>query len=87
MFFWNGPWLLIAVVAAWFLFGRRRWYRGARLNAGTGAPEAAALRQDMEEQREYIAALESRVAELENRQDFMERMLTAPHEGQQSNVM
>lgn len=81
MFFWNGPWLVVAILAVWFLFGRRRRrvYLG-QLERGISEQDAAALRQELDDQREYIASLETRVAELENRQDFTERLLTGPRE-------
>ena len=81
MFFWNGPWLVVALFAAWFLFGRRRrrMYLG-RLDGGMSEQEAAALREELDDQREYISSLETRVAELENRQDFAERLLSGPRE-------
>ncbi len=89
MFFWNGPWLVVAVILVWVLFGRRRGrgYRPGRLEGGIDDREAAALRGELNEQREYISSLEARVAELENRQDFTERLLAAPREKDQHQVM
>ena len=75
---------LIPVVIVWSIgFGRRwkhlprgrerkRHRRGEELPAGN--PELAG---ELENQRNYIAELESRVAELENRLDFTERLLTS----------
>ena len=78
-YFW-----LIPVVIFWSFGFRRRWdhhpRRGKRkrrdLEAAAATPGLAA---EMEAQRTYIGDLEARVAELENRLDFTERLLSTRH--------
>lgn len=75
---------LIAVVIFWFVGPGRRWRQLPRDRArarhrqngeiATGDPGLVA---EVEAQRNYIGDLESRVAELENRLDFAERMLSS----------
>jgi hypothetical protein len=77
---------LIPIFFFWF-FGMRRRFgdlprhrrrKLARTEAGTAPdPELAA---EVETQRSYISDLEARVAELENRLDFTERLLATRHQ-------
>ena len=52
---------------------RRQWDR----NDGMTEEEETRLRQELEDQRAHSESLEVRVAELENRLDFTERLLTS----------
>ena len=76
-YFW-----LIPVVIFWSFGFRRRWepHRPGRKRREreelAGQPELAA---EVEAQRAYIGDLEARVAELENRLDFTERLLSSRH--------
>ena len=77
-YFW-----LIPVVIFWSFGFRRRWEhprprkrKRRELEEAAGNPELAA---EVEAQRTYIGDLEARVAELENRLDFTERLLSSRH--------
>jgi len=86
LMFWLVVCMFFAVVAR-----RRRWERWAMMGRPRGYPvypgwwdsrewrtprrEPATRRQGSEEQQEYIDALESRVAQLEERLDFTEQLL------------
>ena len=78
-YFW-----LIPVVIFWSFGFRRRWEPDSRwgrrkrrdFEAAPASPELAA---EVEAQRTYIGDLEARVAELENRLDFTERLLSTRH--------
>ena len=77
---------LIPIFFFWF-FGMRRRFgdspshrrrKLAHIEEVSGSdPEPAA---EVETQRSYISDLEARVAELENRLDFTERLLATRHE-------
>ena len=78
-YFW-----LIPVVVFWSFGFRRRWEhqprRGKRKRRGIEEAEAnPELAAEVETQRTYIGDLEARVAELENRLDFTERLLSTRH--------
>ena len=76
-YFW-----LIPVVIVWSFGFRRRWEHQPRrgkkkrrdIEEAPANPELAA---EVEAQRSYIGDLETRVAELENRLDFTERLLSS----------
>jgi hypothetical protein len=71
--FWLVPLLLfLSVTGHW---RRRRWEMA---RSGPGWPPR--LEQEMEEQRSYVETLERRVAELEDRLDFTERLLAGRSE-------
>lgn len=63
-----------------FVFGFRRGPRGFgpwnRDRESLAPVRDAELAAEVESQRDYISALEARVAELENRLDFTERLLS-----------
>ena len=77
-------WVLVVIVVlssfGWGGFGRsRRWGRGARLAERRLAElESALATRDEETDR-----LHERVAELESRLDFTERLLSAPKESEE----
>jgi hypothetical protein len=78
-YFW-----LIPVVIVWSIGFRRRWEGHPRRGKRTRreSEELAAtpdLATEVEAQRSYIGDLEARVAELENRLDFTERLLSTRH--------
>lgn len=87
-------WALAPFLLVMFLRSRRQWgHPSARRKmkktiqphiraAARGAPGDLDYKQDEElaEHREYIDELEKRVAELENRLDFTERLLTERRE-------
>lgn len=57
---------------------RGRWDLGE--SAETPSQDVEFLRREMESQRIQLEEMAGRLAELENRADFTERLLTAPHE-------
>jgi hypothetical protein len=63
--FWLIPFLFFCMMARHW--GRRRW-----MYAMPGPPRRD---RELDEQREYVDSLERRVAELEERLDFTERLL------------
>ena len=74
------PWFFLLGPLVFFLFFSRRWDRRPgwdRLprRRGKRAERDAETATELETQRGYIEALEMRVAELENRLDFTERLL------------
>jgi hypothetical protein len=78
-YFW-----LIPVVIFWSFGFRRRWehYPRGTKRSRRGREETAAdpgLAAEVEAQRSYIGDLEARVAELENRLDFTERLISSRH--------
>jgi hypothetical protein len=70
--FWLVPLLLFCMVAR-----RRRW----EYWASTVPVSWPGLTRELEEQREYVDSLERRVAELEERLDFTERLLAGRNQG------
>ena len=70
--FWLIPFLFFCMMARHW--GRRRWVH---------APPGASPRgeQELDEQREYVDNLERRVADLEERLDFTERLLAQRNQG------
>jgi hypothetical protein len=89
--FWLVPLLLVAAVMR-----RRRWERWAMMGprgygpyGGWSGPwqqprwrekQAAAPREEQDQQQAYIETLESRIAQLEERLDFTERLLEGRRE-------
>jgi hypothetical protein len=75
--FWIWPLLFF-----WFFGFSRRWGRpwGQRHSEDRFPSPDPELRIELENQRDYIGELEARVAELENRLDFTERLLSSRHE-------
>ena len=73
---------LIPLVIFWSFSFRRRWRRGERPGKRSRRGEEVTTARDpeliseLETQRDYIGGLEARVAELENRLDFAERLLS-----------
>lgn len=68
-------WLLVALIV--LLATRRQWSGPGH---GRAMAVVAELQRELEAQREYTAALEGRVAELEERLDFTERLLAQSRE-------
>jgi hypothetical protein len=67
----------------WFFGMRRRWDRprpGRKRRHKAESAASTELLSEVEAQRTYISDLEARVAELENRLDFTERMLSTRHQ-------
>ncbi|HLB35792.1 MAG TPA: hypothetical protein VJL31_04420 [Gemmatimonadales bacterium] len=71
------PMLGMAFVLAWGVIGTFRWYAGEKLKIERR--NAAPAADD-----ERLAAVESRVQELEERLDFAERLLTQAKQNQLS---
>jgi hypothetical protein len=74
-YFW-----LIPLMILWSFGFRRRWkyierHHKRRRREEEMLPRDPELAGELEAQRNYIGELESRVAELENRLDFTERLL------------
>jgi hypothetical protein len=81
MTFW-----LIALLIVFLMMRRRHWGSWESHGWGSGrfgrANPAAlgALERELEAQRDYVASLETRVLELEERLDFTERLLAGRQE-------
>ena len=71
--FWMVPFLLFVVLT-------RHWRRDRWALAGRGIPSPR-LERELDEHRVYVDGLERRVAELEERLDFTERLLAKRSEG------
>ena len=67
-----------AMLGGFTLAGLRMWlrYREARLGIQSGAADAPAV-EALEELRDQVGALRGEVAELHERLDFAERLLTS----------
>jgi hypothetical protein len=77
---------LIPVFLFW-VFGmrRRRWdlpHHRKKKRRDERALPSSELTSEIEAQRGYISDLEARVAELENRLDFTERLLATRHQSE-----
>jgi hypothetical protein len=70
---WGFPWMFWLVPFLLFLMVSRHWRRERWAMAGSGG--SPRLERDLEQQRLYVDELERRVAELEERLDFAERLL------------
>lgn len=64
----------------WEAKRRRKWTRGS-WDPSHDEP-GSVDRAELEDQRNYIEGMEARIAELENRLDFAERLLAGRHEAQ-----
>jgi len=75
--FWAvGPFIFFWMFGGWRRMGRGR-NRNRPLPGEAADPE---LLKELDEQRAFIEGLEGRIAELENRLDFAERLLSTPRE-------
>jgi hypothetical protein len=75
--FWLIPFLFFCMVARHWR--RERW---ARTFPGSSAP----TERELDEHREYVDSLERRVADLEERLDFTERLLAQRNQGAPDTV-
>src|ERR1051326_202477 len=73
--------ILIPVTVGWAMFTRIMRYKQSRLPAGGLSPEV------IEDLRSQMLEREDRVRELEERVDFVERMLTALKEGRTAEAL
>jgi hypothetical protein len=71
---WDFAWMFWLVPFLFFLMVTRHRRRERWAAAGYGGPSR--LERELDEQRSYVDALERRVAELEDRLDFTERLLS-----------
>jgi hypothetical protein len=79
MAMWGVPWIFWLVLLFVFMSmrRRRRWERWAMSESGYGARgNAAPVRAELEHQRSYIEELEARIAQLEEKLDFTERLVS-----------
>ncbi len=70
---WGFAWMFWLIPLLFFVMLTRHWRREGC--AVTGRRESPGLERELEEQRLYVDGLERRVAELEERLDFTERLL------------
>jgi hypothetical protein len=70
---WGFPWMFWLVPFLLFLMVSRHWRRERWAMTGSGG--SPRLERELDEQRLYVDGLERRVAELEERLDFTERLL------------
>lgn len=82
---WGFAWMFWMVPLFFFFFAmrrRRRWDRWA-MGEADYSPRGAAgpTRVELEQQRGYIEALEARIAQLEEKLDFTERLVSGRREG------
>jgi hypothetical protein len=83
---WGFAWMFWVVPLFLFvmMMRRRRWERWAMMRGGYDRPgqgHESALRREMEGQQSTIDSLETRIAQLEERLDFTERLLAGRKEG------
>jgi len=70
---WGFPWMFWLVPVLLFVMMTRHWRRERWAVAERGG--ALRLERELDEQRVYVDGLERRIAELEERLDFTERLL------------
>ncbi len=81
---WGFAWMFWMVPLFFFMMfmRRRRWDRWSMRQGGYGpSPEGSGMQRELEGHRSYIDALETRVAQLEERLDFTERLVSGRREG------
>ena len=76
---WGFAWMFWLVPCLLFVMMTRHWRRERWAKAGGGV--SPRLERELDEQRVYVDGLERRVAELEERLDFTERLLAQRSEG------
>ena len=77
---WGFAWMFWLVPFLLFFTVTRHWRRQRWAMAGSGWTPR--LERELDEQRSYVETLERRVAELEERLDFTERLLGGRTEAQ-----
>ena len=77
---WGFAWMFWLVPFLLFLMVTRHWRRQRWAMGGHGWTPR--LERELDEQRSYVETLERRVAELEERLDFTERLLAGRTEAQ-----
>jgi hypothetical protein len=70
---WGFAWMFWLMPFLLFMMLTRHWRRERWAMAGRGV--SPRLERELDEHREYVDGLERRVAELEERLDFTERLL------------
>jgi hypothetical protein len=80
---WRFPWMfwLVALFIFFLVTRRRRWERGMMRDGYSQHGSGPKVERELEGQRSYLDALESRIAQLEERLDFTERLLSGRREG------
>lgn len=81
---WGFAWMFWMVPLFFFfaMMRRRRWERWAMRQGGYGPRgSGGTLQREVESQRTYIEELEGRVAQLEEKLDFTERLVTGRRDG------
>lgn len=81
---WGFGWMFWMVPLFFFvmLMRRRRWERWATMQGGYGPRrDGGKFERDLEGQRSNIDALETRIAQLEERLDFTERLVSGRRDG------
>ncbi|MGH7498391.1 MAG: hypothetical protein ACREL3_06020 [Gemmatimonadales bacterium] len=81
---WGFAWMFWVVPLFFFLMmrRRRRWERWAMMQGGYGPrQDGGKVERELEGQRSYIDELETRIAQLEERLDFTERLVSGRRDG------
>jgi hypothetical protein len=81
---WGFAWMFWVVPLLFFVMMTRRWRceRGGMRRGGYGRPgDESDLRREMESHRSTVDSLETRIAQLEERLDFAERLMAGRREG------
>ena len=81
---WGFVWLfwLVPLFILLSMRRRRRWERWVMSEAGHGSSGSSmALQTELENQRAYIEELEGRIAQLEEKLDFTERLVSGRRPG------
>ncbi len=76
---WGFAWMFWLMPFLFFMAMTRRWRRERWAMPGGGSPR---LERELDEHRVYVDGLERRVAELEERLDFTERLLAGKQASQ-----
>ncbi|HEY7479420.1 MAG TPA: hypothetical protein VH680_02800 [Gemmatimonadales bacterium] len=71
---WGFAWMVWLVPFLFFLMVTRHWRRERWARAGYAG--SSRLERELDQQRTYVDALERRIADLEERLDFTERLLS-----------
>ena len=77
---WGFPWMFWFIPFLLFMMMTRHWRR-ERWAMARRAEYSPRLERELDEHRVYVDTLERRVAELEERLDFTERLLSKRSEG------
>jgi hypothetical protein len=78
---WGFAWMFWLMPFLFFLMLTRHWRWERWAMSGRGRGGSPRLERELDEHRVYVDSLERRVADLEERLDFTERLLAGRSEG------